>query len=183
MTTEVRVVTIRPTEQADVSAIRAMCVDVGVFSQEEIATVDELLEAYFTQGAGASGYHFLSALHDGTTVGFACYGPRALTKGAYDLYWIVAAPSTGRQGMGGRLLAAVEQAVSTQQGRLIVAETSGRADYVHTRDFYLKYNYVAEAHIVDFYSPGDDLVIFVRRLPDRAQRVPGTVIPTKEESP
>lgn len=165
MTIEVRTLAIHPTEQTDVSAIRAMCVDVGVFSQEEVATVDELLDAYFTQGAEVSGYHFISARHDGATVGFACYGPRAITHGTYDLYWIVAAPSAGRQGVGGRLLAAVEQAVLEKKGRLIIAETSGRADYDHTRDFYLKYNYVAEAHIIDFYSPGDDLVIFVSRLP------------------
>jgi GNAT superfamily N-acetyltransferase len=158
-------ITTRPTQTNDSSAIRAMSAAVGVFSQEEVATVDELLEAYFTQGAEQSGYHFISAIHTDTVVGFACFGPRALASGTYDLYWIVTAPSASRQGVGGYLLATVEQAVAAQHGRLIIAETSGRADYINTRCFYLKYKYVAEAQIRDFYAVGDDLVIFVRRLP------------------
>ena len=156
--------TVRPTQADDAPAIHAMSLDVGVFSQDEVATVDELLDAYFSQGAAQSGYHFISALLDGTVVGFACYGPRAITFGTYDLYWIVTAPAASRQGVGGFLLSAVEVAVAEQEGRLIIAETSGRADYINTRLFYLKYDYIAEAQIHDFYAPGDDLVIFVRRL-------------------
>ena len=155
---------VRPTLATDIPAIRAMTSDVGVFSQEEVATVDELLDAYFSQGAEVSGYHFVSALDGNDVVGFACYGPRAITAGTYDLYWIVTAPSAARKGVGGVLLRAVEEAVAEQQGRLIIAETSGRADYANTRSFYLKYHYVAEAQIHDFYAPGDDLVVFVRRL-------------------
>jgi len=154
----------RPTQVLDVPAIRAMCVDVGVFSQDEVEVVDELLDAYFKQGPEASGYHFISAVDEGITVAFACYGPRAITRGAYDLYWIVTAPVAGRKGIGGQLLEAVEQAISDLKGRMIIAETSGRADYINTRSFYVKYKYVAEAQIRDFYSVGDDLVIFVRRL-------------------
>jgi GNAT superfamily N-acetyltransferase len=156
---------IRATLARDAGPIRAMCVAVGLFSHEEVATVDELLDAYFTQGATQSGYHFLSAHQGDCVVGFACFGPRALTSGTYDLYWIVTAPSAGRQGVGGQLLAAVDQAVIQEQGRIIIAETSGRGDYAGTRQFYVKYNYVAEAQIRDFYAPGDDLVICVRRLP------------------
>lgn len=162
--TTTQTLTYRPTQASDEPAIHAMSVEVGVFSQDEVATVDELLEAYFSQGAEQSGYHFISALHEGNVVGFACYGPRAITSGTYDLYWIVTAPTASRQGVGGFLLHAVEKAVAEQGGRMIIAETSGRADYINTRLFYLKYAYVAEAQIRDFYSPGDDLVIFVRRL-------------------
>ena len=156
--------TIRATQPDDVPAIRAMSADVGVFSAEEIATVDELLAAYFDQGAELSGYHFLSYVEGDTTLGFACYGPRPLTQGVFDLYWIVTAPSAGRRGVGGKLLAAVAVAVAAQDGRMIVAETSGRADYVGTRAFYDGHGYRAEAVITDFYAPGDDLVVYVYRL-------------------
>ena len=155
---------IRATQTADVPAIRAMTADVGVFSAEEVATVDELLADYFDQGAEASGYHFLSYVAGDVTLGFACYGQRALTQGVYDLYWFVTAPASGRRGIGGELLAAVAEAVAARQGRMIVAETSGRADYAGTRAFYVRYGYVAEATIADFYAPGDDLVVFVYRL-------------------
>jgi GNAT superfamily N-acetyltransferase len=160
-----RVITVRVTEAQDVPAIRAMTVAVGVFSSAEVAVVDELLDAYFTQGAETSGYFFLSALVDDQVVAFACYGPRDLTTATFDLYWIVTAPSAGRQGVGGHLLCTVEGRVMAQGGRILIAETSGRADYAKTRNFYVKHGYVAEAQIRDFYSPGDDLVIYVRRIP------------------
>jgi GNAT superfamily N-acetyltransferase len=157
-------VTVRVTSTDDVPTIRIMSVAVGVFSAAEVAVVDELLDARFTQGAEASGYYFLSALVDDQVVGFACFGPRALTTATFDLYWIVTAPHAGRQGVGGHLLCAVEGKVAEQGGRIIIAETSGRADYAKTRNFYAKHGYVAEAQIRDFYTPGDDLVIFVRRI-------------------
>jgi ribosomal protein S18 acetylase RimI-like enzyme len=156
--------TLRATAPSDAPAIRAMTQDVGVFSAEEIATVDELLDAYFTQGGEVSGYHFVSACCGAEVVGFACYGPRALTQGVYDLFWIVTAPQAGRQGVGGRLLTEVEAHIAARQGRMIIAETSGRAVYASTRAFYCKYGYTQDATIADFYAPDDDLVIFVRRL-------------------
>jgi ribosomal protein S18 acetylase RimI-like enzyme len=164
VTTPTTAASIRATQSADVPAIRAMTAAVGVFNAEEVATVDELLAEYFSRGAETSGYHFLSYLENDATLGFACYGPRALTQGVYDLFWIVTAPASGRRGIGGKLLAAVAEAVTARQGRMIVAETSGRADYVGTRAFYLRYGYRAEATIADFYAPGDDLVVFVYRL-------------------
>jgi GNAT superfamily N-acetyltransferase len=156
---------IRVTNADDAPRIRAITNAVGVFNTEEIDTVDELLGDYFSQGAAKSGYHFLSCHSDGEIVGFACFGPRALTRGAYDLFWIVADPTVGRQGIGGALLARVAQEVRSQGGRLVIAETSGRPDYASTRAFYLKYGYEAACTIADFYTPGDDLVIFVYRVP------------------
>lgn len=159
-----RPVTIRPTTQDDVPGIRAISAAVGVFDEVELATVDELLDAYFTQGAVASGYHFLTALLDGEVAGYACYGPRALTYGTCDLYWIVANPAFGRIGIGRQLVDAVMDVLRAQGDRLLIAETSGRAEYVGTRAFYDKAGFAAEAHIRDFYSPGDDLCIYVKRV-------------------
>jgi ribosomal protein S18 acetylase RimI-like enzyme len=155
---------VRATRPADVAAVQAMTRAVGVFSAVEVATVDELLDAYVTQGAEASGYHFVSACRGSEVVGFACYGPRALTQGVYDLYWIVTAPQASRHGVGGRILAEIESLVAARQGRMLIAETSGRAAYASTRAFYRKYGFTCEASIADFYAPGDDLAIFVRRL-------------------
>jgi len=156
--------TIRATKPGDAPAVRAMTAAVGVFSAEEIAAVGELLATYFDQGAETSGYHFLSYVEEDATVGFACFGPRPLAKGVFDLYWIVTAPESGRRGIGGKLLSAVADAVAAQRGRMIVAETSGRADYAGTRAFYIGHGYRAEAVIADFYAPGDDLVVFVYRV-------------------
>jgi GNAT superfamily N-acetyltransferase len=155
---------ILPTTVDDVAAIRMISAEVAVFDSVELATVDELLAAYFRDGAATSGYYFLTA-HTATGVaGFACYGPRALTYGTYDLYWIVTNPKVGRAGVGGQLVQAIADSLHAQGGRLLIAETSGRADYAGTRAFYDKYAFVPEAVIRDFYAPGDDLYVYVKRI-------------------
>ena len=73
------------TRPEEAEAILAISRSVGVFDAEEIATVDELLREYIGQGARKSGYHFLSYRNEEHVLGFACYGPRALTCGTFDL--------------------------------------------------------------------------------------------------
>jgi ribosomal protein S18 acetylase RimI-like enzyme len=135
-----------------------------VFSKEEVECVDELFKEFLTQGSELSGYHFLVDKEDERVLGYACYGPRSLTSGTYDLYWIAVDPSIHRGGVGRRLLAASEEAVRTLGGRLIVLETSGLPEYEPTRKFYLATGYTLEATLKDFYKDGDDLVIFTKHL-------------------
>jgi len=135
-----------------------------VFNQEEVECVDELWEEYLAQGSEHSGYYFLVEKEEQRVLGYACFGPRSLTSGTYDLYWIAVDPINHRGGVGRRLLAASEEAVHKLGGRLIVLETSGLPTYEPTRKFYLSNGYALEATIKDFYSDGDDLVIFTKHL-------------------
>ena len=155
---------IEPTRASEVEDILSISRGVGVFDEVEIAAVDELLNDYLTLGPQQSGYYFLSCRREGRVLGFACYGPRALTYGTFDLYWIVTDKASHGQGIGGALLSRVAEEVRAQGGRMIVAETSGRPDYASTRRFYETHGYERAATIADFYAPNDDLVIYVQRL-------------------
>jgi GNAT superfamily N-acetyltransferase len=155
---------IEVTQRAEAETILAIARNVDVFSAEEVATVDELLRAYIDQGAHKSGYYFLTCRVDGRVAGFACYGPRALAQGVFDLYWIATDKAAQGRGIGGALSRRVAQEVKQAGGRLIVAETSGRPDYVPTRRFYETHQYQRAASLADFYAPGDDLVIYVQRV-------------------
>ena len=148
----------------DIEPILEISRQTGVFDDEELTTILELLNEYFSLGAQKSGYYFLSCREGQRVIGFACYGPRALTQGTFDLFWIATAPTTARQGVGRALLERVVQDVKAMQGRLIIAETSGHPDYAPARDFYEKHNYQCAAVITDFYAPGDDLVVYVYRI-------------------
>jgi hypothetical protein len=66
--------------------------------------------------------------------------------------------------VGRGLLAASEEAIRKLGGRLLVLETSGRPAYEPTRNFYISSGYTLEATLKDFYSEGDDLVIFTKHL-------------------
>jgi ribosomal protein S18 acetylase RimI-like enzyme len=144
--------------------IVAIAREAGVFSAEEIDVVQELVQEHFGLGAERSGYHFVVACGERDLSGFACYGPRPMTEGTFDLYWIVVAPQDGKRGVGGALLERVVDEVQAVSGRLLVAETSGLPAYVPARAFYDRHHFARAATIPDFYAPGDDLVIFVKRL-------------------
>ena len=148
----------------DGAQIHAITFSTTVFNQEEMQCVDELWEEYIAQGPERSGYYFLVEKEEGRVLGYACYGPRALTSGTFDLYWIAVDPSARRGGVGRKLLAATEEAVRKMGGRLLFVETSGLPKYAPTRAFYLATDYLLEATIKDFYENGDDLVVFTKRL-------------------
>ena len=152
--------------KTDGPQIHSVNANTSVFSQEEVECVDELWKEYQSQGPERSGYYWLMARDedDGRVLGYSCYGPRALTSGTFDLYWIAVDPTARGGGIGRKLLTATEEAIRILGGRLMIVETSGLPKYEPTRKFYLATNYLLEATLKDFYSAGDDLVIFTKHL-------------------
>jgi ribosomal protein S18 acetylase RimI-like enzyme len=153
-----------PATETDGAQIQDITARAGVFSQEEIDSVPEMFNEYLTQGAEGSGYHFIVYREGDQVLGFAIYGFRDLTDGVYDLFWIAVDPSARRNSVGRKLLTATEDLVRAQGGRMLIAETSGTPHYESTREFYVRMGYENEATIKDFYSIGDDLKIFIKRL-------------------
>jgi ribosomal protein S18 acetylase RimI-like enzyme len=150
--------------EADGSQIESITVRAGVFSQEEVECVRELWEEYLTLGSECCGYYFIVYRDGDQVLGFACYGPRDLTDGAFDLYWIAVDPTARCAGVGRTLLTASENAARTMGGRMLIAETSGTPHYEPARKFYFGMGYENEARIKDFYTIGDDLMIFIKRI-------------------
>lgn len=149
---------------ADKAQIADITARAGVFSRAEIESVPAMFDEYLEYGTGGDGYNFLVYREGGQVLGYAIYGYRDLTDGVYDLYWIAVDPSARRKGVGRALLAACEGAVREAGGRILIAETSGTEEYASTREFYVRTGYVNEATIRDFYKPGDDLKIYVKRV-------------------
>lgn len=154
---------VTPSLAEDLPAILDASRSVGVFTAEEVATVQELFEGYQRDPA-VSGYNFLSCKDGEQLLGFACWGPTALSKGAADLYWICTAQSAQGRGVAAALLRAVEDAVRAVGRWLIVIWTSNRPDYEPARRFYQRAGCELQTQITDFYDRGEDLCVFVRRL-------------------
>lgn len=150
--------------EADGSQIQDITARAGVFNQEEVDCVSELWQEYLTLGSEQCGYNFIVDREGDQVLGFACYGPRDLTDGVYDLYWIAVDPNSRRKRVGHRLLTASEEAVRESGGRILIAETSGTPHYESTRKFYIGMGYANEATIKDFYMVGDDLKIYTKHL-------------------
>ena len=150
--------------EADGQQIQDITARIDIFGQEEVEAVIDLWSEYLANGPTPDGYHLL-VYRDGEQVhGFACYGIRYLSQGVYDLFWIAVDPDARRKGVGRELITASEEAVRAIGGRILIAETSGTAEYASTREFYVRVGYVNEATIKDFYKPGDDLKIYTKRL-------------------
>ncbi|HJQ15201.1 MAG TPA: GNAT family N-acetyltransferase [Anaerolineales bacterium] len=150
--------------ETDGPQIQDIAARAGVFSQEEVECVVALWEDYLTIGPTVGGYNFIVDRDGERVLGFACYGPRDLTDGVFDLYWIAVDSQTHRNGVGRALLTACEEEVRKAGGRMLIAETSGTSHYEATRKFYTGMGYALEATIKDFYMDGDDLAIFVKRF-------------------
>jgi ribosomal protein S18 acetylase RimI-like enzyme len=134
-----------------------------VFSAEEIAAVQELVDDYVANG-DASTYRFLSYRLDGRVVGYTCYGKRSLTDSTFDLYWICSAPSAQRKGVGHALLQQTEQEIRALGGRLVIVETSSLPEYEPARRFYDSHGYRRQVILEDFYAEGDGLVLYSKKL-------------------
>ena len=154
---------LRPVGRAQRARLEALTRATGLFYEEEVATAVELLDEAL---AGDEDYRFLGAYDDATLVGWACWGATPGTRGTSDLYWIAVDPERQGHGVGSQLLGAVEAELKADGCRLIVVETSSRAAYEPTRQFYERRGYTRAATLPGYYAPGDDLVIYLKDLAD-----------------
>lgn len=148
---------------SDAGAVRRLVTATGMFRPHEVDVAVELVDEALNRGE-ASGYYFIFAEQAGQVMGYGCYGPITVTTHSYDLYWIVVDPSQQGKGLGRDLLQRAEQRIAGRGGRQVYIETSGQETYLPTRRFYERCGYELEATIRDFYAPGDDKLIYVRRL-------------------
>jgi len=156
-------VNIRPMAAEDKITITKILQVTSEFTSTEVKVALELIDLYLEFGV-SSDYHILVAEIDDSTSGYICFGPTPLTDGTWDIYWIAVDPEMKRQGIGRKLLTEAENGISKAMGRLILVETSSKPDYEKTRKFYESCDYEIIACIPDFYTPGDDKVIFQKRL-------------------
>ena len=152
---------LRPVGRAQRARLERITAATGLFRPDEVAIAVELLDDAL---AGDLDYRFLGAYLDDELTGYACWGPTPGTTGTFDLYWIVVDPPRQGKGVGTQLLRAVEERLTTDNGRLVVVETSSRHEYAPTRAFYERRGYARAATIPGYYAPGDDLVLYLKDL-------------------
>jgi ribosomal protein S18 acetylase RimI-like enzyme len=148
---------------SDVGSIRNIVNSSGFFSAEEVEMAVELVQENLSKGE-SSGYHFLFLEMNERVVGYSCYGPIPCTKESCDLYWIAVLHEFRGRGIGRDLLERTEEKIGEMGGKRIYVDTSSRDQYEPTRSFYRAGGYEQEAVLKDFYSPGDDKIIYVKQL-------------------
>ncbi len=153
---------IRSSDTDDVPIVVALAEGTQVFTPIEIVGLQEDFENYL-QGIDPQD-RMVTCLHAGRVVGFAHFGPAAITQGTWYLFWIAVDKSCQGQGFGSDLLRRVESEIAHSGGRMVIIETSMLARYEPTRRFYLGQGYRQAGVIPDYYSEGDHKVVFCRKL-------------------
>src|SRR4030095_546707 len=156
---------IRKLEKDDSEPIKKILEDTNHFNGEEIKVALELIDIYLND-ANQTDYIIYAFEDDDAKqlAGYICYGKRPLTDWTYDLYWIDVDVYIHGKGFGSKLVKHMEDDLIVRGGRIILIETSGKAEYENERKFYTKNGYVVQTIIKDFYRSGDDLYVYRKYL-------------------
>jgi ribosomal protein S18 acetylase RimI-like enzyme len=146
-------------QRAHRERVREILDATAVFRPAEVSVALELFD-----DAQSGDYEFLGGFESGDLVAYACFGATPGTDRTFDLYWIAVHPTAQGRGTGSELLAGVEQQLRARSARLLIVETSSRAEYAPTRRFYTGRGYREVARMRDFYAPCDDRVIYTKSL-------------------
>ena len=150
---------IRRVRQSDADKIENILKKVPQFTEKEIEVAMELVNIASNNPAQTD-YNVFVFEQNGKVSGYHCTGKRPLTDAVYDLYWIVSDPEAEIKGIGTELVKHAEHFVKEKGARWLLAETSSKESYSRTRNFYLRNNFSIVAEINDFYSAGDNLIVF-----------------------
>lgn len=150
---------IRSLKPSDVTELEKLLKKIPNFNDEEVKVAMELIDIT-VNNSSQTDYNIFVYEEDGRILGYHCTGKRPLTDAVYDLYWIVADPEHSGKGIGKNLLEHAENFVKEKKGRWLLAETSSKESYLSTQSFYFRNNFSIISEIKDFYSVGDNLLIF-----------------------
>jgi ribosomal protein S18 acetylase RimI-like enzyme len=159
----------RGLEPSDRPAIAALLDSLEAFTDDERAVALELVDHRLAHPASED-YLFLLGVvtpDEGgpeRLAGYLCYGRTPMTRSTYDLYWIGTSPDFARSGVARGLIARMESEIARDGGGLVRVETGSREGHGAAVHFYDAVGFTRTATLPDFYAPGDDLIIFTRRL-------------------
>ena len=153
---------LRLATQADAAAVHALSDEAGLSDGSDDRSVL----------APMDDEHTWIVLEDdaGAVAGAAYYGPESHSDRVWNLYFLAVTKQLQGGGSGSSLVAHVEADLrrrGANAAKLLLIETSGVESFEPTRAFYRKHGYVEEARIREYYGPGDDKVVFWKRLDGR----------------
>ena len=157
---------IRKATEEDVPPIQRIAVAAGMFAEEEVGFIGEMLTAH-CHGDTPEAHWLAVEGPAGELVGAAYYAPEPFADRMWNLYFIAVAPEHHGTGIGTALMRHIEVALTDlgeAVARTLVVETSSTSQYDRTRAFYSKLGYDQEARIRQFYGPEDDKIVFWKSL-------------------
>jgi ribosomal protein S18 acetylase RimI-like enzyme len=150
---------IRPTQIQDIAELQNVLDDTGLFPREMLP---DMIRAFFSERE--INEIWLTCDDNGLPVGFCYAAPEKLAEGTYNMLAIAVLSSFQHKGYGGAIISKLEDMLREQGHRIIIADTSGSDEFAKTREFYKKNGYTKEAVIRDFWSEGNDKIVYWKSL-------------------
>lgn len=151
---------LRPVTAADVPAVIDLVVAAAMFTRDEAGFLGGAL---LTDDDGVT--CLVQDAEDGQGLAsVVLYRPEEAAERGHDLTMIAVRPDLQGRGLGSALLGHAEQDLRRRGQRLMVVRTSGSEQYDGTRRFYRRLGYTEHTRVPDYWTDGDDLVLFTKHL-------------------
>ena len=151
----------RPFTSADGPAVVDLVVAAKMFTRDEAG----FLAAGALEPDGEGSTCLVEDAADGQGLASVLfYRPEEAADRAYDLTMIAVRTDLRGGGRGAALMRHAEDDLRQRGQRLLLVRTSGTEQYAATRAFYEGLDYVEHPRVPDYWTDGDDLVLFTKRL-------------------
>jgi ribosomal protein S18 acetylase RimI-like enzyme len=154
MSTEIRNITAK-----DLTGIKAILDSSELFPSEYL---DDMIADYLNNPASEE--IWFCKIENDIPVGFGFCAPEKMTKGTFNLYAIAVRRELQGHGIGSELMAHIENVLKEAHHRILIVDTSNDSAFDLTRQFYLNLDYQKAATIPEFWSEGEDKVVFWKKL-------------------
>ena len=141
------------------SAVINLAEESGIFDVSGIEQIKQSLSAYLE---GNDERWFLAL--DDEPLGVLYCIPEMMTDGTWNVLMLIVGKNAQGKGCGRSLMAHAETVLKAQGVRLLIVETSSLDGFEVARKFYPKCGYTEEARIRNFYTSGEDKIVFTKAL-------------------
>ena len=150
---------VRPTQSRDIPALETILSATGLFPTEMLP---ELIQGFLS--GEVDDEHWLTCELDGTVIGFCYAVQEQLTEGTWNMRAIGVLPGVQHRGAGSALVAALQGDLKKAGHRVLILDTSGAPEFLAAQKFYRACGFTEEARIRDFWTAGEDKIVFWKAL-------------------
>lgn len=150
---------IRAVKKSDIPAMKEVLNSIDLFPAEYL---DPMIADYFDNSDTED--IWFTATADGTPIALGYCAPEKFAGGTFNLYAIGVRKDLQGAGVGGKMMRYLENLLTDAGHRVLIVETSSAPELALSRKFYAGLGYEQKGVLPDFWSEGDDKVIFWKKL-------------------